>query len=474
MKIKHILILMLLALTGETICLEVIDIDLFRHRALQNSEDVTIAEKKIEQSVYKKKEQFSNYFPKLAASGSYLHLADKINRSTDEMYLPTSNFNPTSGQLEPNLLLDADGKPIYDASGNPVLNSYAFIPAQDFSLNLRNVFQYGISLEQPIFLGGKIISANQMAAIGEKISTIDLKEKHQQILLDADMKYWRYVAVSEQVKVARAYVQLVDSLLTQVTGAVEAGLAHRNQLLKVQVKRNQASLKLEQAQNGQELLRMALCQMMGMDLDKQLLVSDSLVQITSHDLQKMHKGTPQKRADYQMLEQVIDLKKSNVDLVRSDFLPQIGLKASYSFLEGIKLNNNEILNVNGSASVMLSVNVPIFRWGEGYHKVKAAKMEEAIAVHSLQKYKKMMTLEIEQAFLNVKEAYSRYYSSKSNLEQANENLELSRDGYEVGLELLTDYLEAQAQWQSAYADFIDASVDCKIKESIHRKATGQL
>jgi len=81
---------MLLVLSGEAICLEIINIDLFRKRALENSDDVAIAEKKCEQSKYKKKEQFSNYFPKLSASGQYLHLADKISRSTEKMYLPTS------------------------------------------------------------------------------------------------------------------------------------------------------------------------------------------------------------------------------------------------------------------------------------------------------------------------------------------------------------------------------------------------
>ena len=39
---------------------------------------------------------------------------------------------------------------------------------------------------------------------------------------------------------------------------------------------------------------------------------------------------------------------------------------------------------------------------------------------------------------------------KRSLEQAEENMKVSGKQYEVGLETLSDYLEAQVLWQQAY------------------------
>lgn len=469
-----IIILITLLASQKILAKEMLDLDSFRNRALKNSEDLTIARHKEEQTQYQKKEQFSNYFPKFSAQGQYLHMSEKLKKSTPDTYLPTYNFDPSTGDLTPNLQLDAEGNMIYDSNGNPVFQSYGFVPAMDFTLNLQNVFQYGISLEQPLYLGGKIITANKMAAIGNKISKIKVEAKKEDIILNADTKYWQYVAVSEKVKVAKKYVNLLDSLLIQVNEAINAGLVHRNKRLKVQVKLNQAKLQLEKALNGQQLLSMALCQMIGLDIHTEIMVKDSSIQITSQpkpiDTSKIVKQRP----DYQMLEKVVDLKKSNVDLIRSDFLPQAGLKASYNFVNGIKLNGSDVFSSDGGASVVLSVNIPLFQWGEGYNKVKAAQVETKIAQTSIQKYQKMMTLEIEQALLSLKEAHTRYQNSIQNLKHAEENLALSKDSYNNGLELLTDYMESQAEWQNAYADLIEAKADCKIKESKYKKAIGKL
>ena len=85
-----------------------------------------------------------------------------------------------------------------------------------------------------------------------------------------------------------------------------------------------------------------------------------------------------------------------------------------------------------------------------------------------------MALEVEQARLNLRDARLRLEMAAPAMEQAEENLRVSSDNYEVGLGLLTDLLEAQAQWQNARSEQIEAVADYRLKESAWLKATGAL
>ena len=61
-----------------------------------------------------------------------------------------------------------------------------------------------------------------------------------------------------------------------------------------------------------------------------------------------------------------------------------------------------------------------------------------------------MMLELTQAANNLDEARLESELSDRSLLQAEENMKVSKSQYEVGLETLSDYLEAQALWQQAY------------------------
>ena len=64
--------------------------------------------------------------------------------------------------------------------------------------------------------------------------------------------------------------------------------------------------------------------------------------------------------------------------------------------------------------------------------------------------------------------------TQKSLKQAEENMKMSKQQYEVGMELLTNYLEAQSIWQQAYADEINARCSHFIATSKYLKASGLL
>ena len=82
-----------------------------------------------------------------------------------------------------------------------------------------------------------------------------------------------------------------------------------------------------------------------------------------------------------------------------------------------------------------------------------------------------MLLELMQAANNLDEARLETELSERSLEQAEENMKVSGKQYEVGLETLSDYLEAQVLWQQAYQTKVDAHFQLYVN---YLKTTKQL
>lgn len=448
-----------------------LNLDLCRSMALQNSKEVIIAGKEREKAAYDVKAYQTNYLPKLSVSGLGFYNQKKYNYKLKGGYLPT--YKPgENGQLEPNVVIDpVTQKPVIGPDGNPVFQEYAFMPDIHLRLSLRGVYAAGVQLEQPVYMGGKVRAAHEMAKVGEMIAGENVRNTQADVLVSADEAYWQLLRVREQAVAARSYKEAVSELLKDLQDARQVGMTTGNDVLKAQVRYNDAELMLQKAQNGEILAQMNLCRVIGLDLGTELYLRDSLTETVAPEIWVLDTALTQ-RPDYNMLENEVNLKKRQIALVKSDFLPQIGVTAGYGYAGGIKLNGDD--EASATFSALAAVKIPVFHWGEGRSKVRAAQMEQEISQLNLAHAADLMQLEIASARFNIRDAITRVTMARNALQQARENLTISENQYDVGLENLTDLLEAQAQWQQAWSQWIDAKTMLHLSETQYLKAIGRL
>lgn len=447
-----------------------LDLNQCREMALERSEQLAIAMKQREQAGWTSKEYRANYFPKLSASGMYLYHRKRQEYQLDGGYLPT--YVPSAdGALQPNVVIGPEGKPVTGPDGSPVFHEYAFLPDIPITLSLRGVYLASVQLQQPLFMGGKIRAAHHAAKFGEQLAEENVRRNRSEVLLEVEQAYWQYVRVQELVLVADKYKEVTNDLVANLQDARDAGMAPLNDVLKARVKYNEALLQLQQARHGQVLAGMNLCRLVGLELTTALQLTDTLTGTVKPGILSEPEDL-QQRPDYNMLEKQIEIRRREVDVARADFLPQVGVTAGYGYGGGLKLNGDD--SRSASFSAMASVEIPIFHWGEGRNKVRVAKAEEEISRMSKQKMSEMMLLEITGNRFKVTDAQTRVSLSRSALKQADENLKVTRDQYDVGMESLTHLLEAQAQWQQAWSEWVDAKADLKLSEARYLKSIGKL
>ena len=89
--------------------------------------------------------------------------------------------------------------------------------------NLHNIWVGAITVQQPVFVGGKIIYSNQMAVLAQQLSEAKYDMKEADVLLDVDQAYWQIISIANKKKLAESYVELLEEMEKDVQTAVNAG-----------------------------------------------------------------------------------------------------------------------------------------------------------------------------------------------------------------------------------------------------------
>ena len=430
---------------------ELLTLDQCRQLALDNNKRMVAASKQTQAAHYTVKSYKGNFFPNFIASGTGLY-------STAD-----GTFNIPGGNL-PTFLPDANGQPTPNGG-------FAYFPGIDLNYKVRTLWMGGIQVEQPIFMGGKILAAYRMATLGKQMAQLNENLTATEVILETDQAYALMVKAQEMNKVAESYHAVLQELMKNVQSAYKHGLKSKNDVLKVQVKLNESELSIRKAENALRLANMNLCHLIGKPLTETLQISDDFPVIEQAFETQINDITA--RPEYSLLNKQVDMAKQQVKLSRSELLPQVGIRGSYDYIHGLKVNEQTLFD-KGNFSVMMNVTIPLFHFGERINKVRASKAQlEQVRMEQADLNEKMY-LELTQAANNLDEAKLQTALADRSLEQADENRRISKGEYEAGLEPLSDHLEAQALWQQAYETKVDAHFQLYLSYVKYLKAAGIL
>ena len=267
---------------------------------------------------------------------------------------------------------------------------------------------------------------------------------------------------------------MIENLIADLYNIYDEGIITNNEVLKAKVKYNEVDLKLLKATNGLRLAKMALNQTLGFPLDTIVQLSDSI--IVNYQYQEnntLANDAIQNRAELNILNSTIKIAESAENIMRSRYLPNVGLSANYLFMNPNPYNgfDNEF---GGDWNVGVYVNIPIWHWNDKKHTLQATKHKTNAFRERLEEAEELITLEVKQTEFKYTESVKKLELTHIALQQAKENLDITQDSFDEGIVNTTGLLEAQTMWQEAYSEYIEAKTENKICESELLRATGQL
>lgn len=462
----------------------VFTLDSCRSMALAGNKQLLAGEKEIEAAGYEYKAARANYLFKVNAVATYFrnsreqHLLSSSTRSRldnlgTSMSEPLGQLAQTAGQLHPEIAgqLEEMGSNLVNG-----MNNIGRGINDAFRTDTRNVFAGALMLTQPIYMGGKIRAYDQITGYACELAEQKHRAGEQEVILNTDEAYWQIVSLASKKRLAESYVQLLQRMDSDVTKMIKTGVATRANALTVSVKLNEAEMALTKVDNGLSLARMLLCQLCGLPLDTQFTLEDENKELSStaggNSAFDMSTALS-RRPDLRSLELAADIYDKKIKLARSENLPQLALVGNYLLTNPSVFNGFE-KKFKGMFNIGVTLSAPLFRWGEGRNKVRAAKAQAAAARYQLDEAREKVELQVNQASFRVTEANKAFARAVKNCERAEENLRTASVGFKAGVIPTSDMLEAQTAWVSAQSEMVDAAIDVRLTQVYLQKSLGTL
>lgn len=480
------LVLLFFGLSSGIQAQRTLNLDSCRTLALSNNKELRMSKEKVNAAHYQQKAAFTNFLPKIDMMGTYMRTEKEISLLSDDQKSAISNIGTAVAPMGQKLqqILSSDPSlaplltPLQGVMGTlpGALNQVGQGMVDALRTDTRNMFGGMVTLTQPIFMGGKIIAYNKITKFAEQLAESQHATELQDVILNTDQAYWQVISLVNKKKLAESFLNLVKKLDSDVSKMVAEGVATKADELSVKVKVNEAEMTLTKVENGLSLSKMVLCQLCGIPLDTPITLADeSMENITLPDtyIEGNVNTALSNREELKSLELASKIYRQKVNVTRSEFLPSVGLTATYLVTNPSLVNGFE-RKMRGMWGVGMMVKIPVFHWGEGIYKVKAAKAEANIAQYKLDDVKEKVELQVTQATYKVNEATKKLAMAEKNMAKADENLRYANLGFQEGVIPTSNVLEAQTAWLSAQSGKIDAQIDVKMSEIYLNKSMGTL
>ena len=443
---KKILAIIVCSVCCDIVAAQSYTLDQLKDSALHNNIAIRSAKYGVEAAQQQRKEAFTKFFPNVSGTGLWFN----ANKGMAKMDIdPSGIISPELGASLAQML-PAEA---LAAMGNPISMSM-----------MKNGTIGSLMAVQPVFAGGQIINGNKLAKVGEEVNQLQLQLSENEVEKTVEQYFWQLASLQEKMKTINAVDTLLTDIYKDVDVAVRAGVAMRNDLLQVQLRRNDIESQRLKLQNGISILRLLLSQYSGLRdtsfaISYQTTVDLPLLSMQDH--QQALTGT----VEYQLLGKQVEATNLQKKMAIGQNLPTVAVGAGYTY-------HNLMEKDHSFGMIFATVSVPISDWWGGSHAIKRRKLEHQKAVEQLEDNAQLLQIRMQNAWNGVEESYLQLQLAQRSIEQAEENLRLNRDYYRAGTSRMSDLLEAQLLYQQACDKHTDAFADYHQKLLEYRQSVG--
>ncbi|MEZ8140654.1 TolC family protein [Enterovibrio sp. FF113] len=302
----------------------------------------------------------------------------------------------------------------------------------------RDIYTSSIRAIWPIFTGGRILAAEDIANAQRDEATY-LMQMEQQAKFEDLAKVYFATVLAEQVLQTRAEVEQGLAKHFDHAKKLEAqGQIARVERLQAEVAYDKAKTERKKAERDLEIAQAALRTLVKSTGD----VAPSSALFTQTQAPAMSPFLQKTLAGYPGLK-VLDTKRNQadglVDMEKGKYYPQVYLYGNYNLYEGDSLT----AELAPDWAVGVGVSIPLIDNGGRSDKLKAAH-STALQVNYLRAQAEQdLSLLVEKTWREANQALEEYQGLSSSISLADENLRLREKAFVQGLSTSLDVVDAE-------------------------------
>ncbi len=421
--------------------------------ALEQSDALAVAHAGADAAHARATQVRAAFFPSISASGSYTRLDEAPYMDASQfgdMFAPLMvpfEYLVDEGYLDPATLEGLSG------SG-----------ADRIYMGDDDIYSVGLSVTQPLFTGGALLSAHGAAKHAATAGALNADRTEDQVRYDATEAYMALVAARAALAVTDEMLAQMRSHLSDVEALYEEGMLLESDLMLARVRMSEIELNHNRAKHLVGLAGAALSFAIGIDVDTIIEPADTIEdgQVLGGDLQSLTERALSNRPDLAAMGELVGAADNGVTRARAGYFPQLMLLGNYNWDRPNREYEPEFYD-HWSATLALQMNV--FDWGATSGRVSEARAGFAQAARMRDMFEDAVRLEVKRSYLTHNEVLDGLAIAEEGLAQAQEAMRVARESFRNGIVTSSDVLDAQTALANAEMSRIRAMTALRVAEA---------
>ncbi len=358
-------------------------------------------------------------------------------------------------------------------------NDYTRRVTPEVTSNLKyNTNGYAVTLSQPLFNWQAWVAYDEAKLLVAQ-SEAQLVQARQDLILRVAQAYFDVLNAEENLQAVRAQKSAIGQQLEQAKKNFEVGTSTITDTHEAQSRFDLATAQEIGADSDLEVKKRALQVLVGKETNV-LAGLRPAARIEPPQPAEMAKWVDAAERDnlaVQIQQANAEVAGREVERIRAAHYPTLNLVASYGRNSGtgaLALGNVSPGYDNTTGVVGVQLNVPLFQGGAVVSQQRAAEASRDGAAAGLESARRGAALSARQSYLGVVNGVAQVKALEAALRSSQSSLDANKLGYEVGVRINIDVLNAEQQLYATRSSLAKARFDTLLAQLKLKYAVGAL
>jgi outer membrane protein len=331
-----------------------------------------------------------------------------------------------------------------------------------------------ISLTQPIFLGGLVVTGVKVSGIAEERYKYNLENIKNKVRLDIIDSYATIIKLQRTLEVSENSLKVLKKNYEELEVKYSLKMVTKSVLLEMEYSVIELETTIIQIKNSIEIAKQDLRNKTGIAGREPLeLISMGIMDVNRGEinLEEDIAYAKENNLNIKMMKIGTRLQKASETIDRAALLPKVNFQFDYG-----KEDENLSKSVNLGEwgwSATVAVNYDIWYWGKNKNKYDRTKNETAKTIETEKNAVNNIELSIRNNYLELIRIENTIEGKKKAVESSKENFEIESARMQNALITSTDFLASENRYRKAEIEYNNMKIDYYVTYQKYKDLIGR-
>lgn len=330
----------------------------------------------------------------------------------------------------------------------------------------REQYDFTLSAEIPIYLGGKLKNEEKKAEIETDISKLRTKKDERELRMQIITAYLQVLHLYEQQSLLFDKIHEDSINIKQVKSFQKNGLVTYNEVLRTELQLSNHKMSFTELANDIAIIEHQIKTLIALPAEQELQIdtTDLFTNTTQIGfVDELILEAFEKNENLQIAKEDLHLKEIDKKIIKSNILPRITADGEYvlSYPNFMFFPPQE--NLYRFGKVGINIVMPLSNLYKNKQKMLIADRSISIAKLEIEEREEQLTHDVFVANRKLEESIEKIEIAREAITQAKENYRIVKTKYANKLSLITELIDADNVYLETQSNLISLEINKQLK-----------